>query len=93
MQIASYIVEYPSYDTCRPCTAVLPTIPGVVSLALSTVGKTMWYTQLATPRWAGINSKTCPGQVPASADCSSFVTWLYWYAGWGHWSHSGEQRT
>ncbi|KAJ3034458.1 hypothetical protein HDV00_005009 [Rhizophlyctis rosea] len=41
------------------------------------------YTQSVTPRWSGIHNKLCPksgGHNPPYADCSSFVTWIYWSA-------------
>jgi len=79
--------------------SVVATRQGIAALARSLVGKTINYTQ-SEKRWSGITSKTCPPAVPAFADCSSFVTWLFWttfgngtdYLNDGSWSW-GNTRT
>lgn len=56
---------------------------GIVTLLNNLVasGNTITYTQ-GSQRWSGISSWTCPvdNKVPAYADCSSFVTWVFWTA-------------
>ncbi|KAJ3037608.1 hypothetical protein HDV00_001496 [Rhizophlyctis rosea] len=45
-------------------------------------GQVITYTQ-GTSRWSGIDGNYCPksgGHNPPYADCSSFVTWIYWSA-------------
>lgn len=41
----------------------------------------------SSSRWSGISTWTCPvyNRVPAYADCSSFISWVYWtaYGAWG----------
>jgi len=36
------------------------------------------YSEDSVARWVGINDRICPMNVPATSDCSSFVTWIYW---------------
>ncbi|KAJ3170886.1 hypothetical protein HDU87_008652 [Geranomyces variabilis] len=66
-----------------PC-GVTKSRAGIVAAALQAhnTGKTISYTQAAGPRWAGIHDGLCPNknQLPPTADCSSFVTWIYWSA-------------
>lgn len=56
---------------------------GLVTLLRNLVagGKRISYTQGGS-RWSGISSWTCPvaNKVPTYADCSSFVSWVYWTA-------------
>ncbi|RIA80476.1 hypothetical protein C1645_838633 [Glomus cerebriforme] len=66
----------------RKCIEVTATREGLMQAALWTVnsGKSITYTQ-GPERWSGINHYVCPYvNVPPYADCSSFVTWLYWSA-------------
>ncbi|CAG8530199.1 8934_t:CDS:1 [Paraglomus brasilianum] len=72
-----------AYSDTRECGAVTATRDGLKAAALWTVQsqKTIQYTQDIPTRWSGIDNHTCPfTDVPAYADCSSFVTWLYWSA-------------
>jgi len=48
---------------------------------LAASGNTITYTQ-GSNRWSDISRWTCPvaNKVPAYADCSSFVTWVFWTA-------------
>ncbi|GBB94637.1 hypothetical protein RclHR1_23950002 [Rhizophagus clarus] len=67
----------------RKCIEVTATRDGLMNAALWVVnsGKTITYTQEFPQRWSGINNYVCPYvNVPPYADCSSFVTWLYWSA-------------
>ncbi|CAG8664153.1 11217_t:CDS:1, partial [Paraglomus occultum] len=67
----------------RKCSQVTPTRDGLKEAALWTVSsqKTIQYTQNSPNRWSGINNNVCPFvNVPPYADCSSFVSWLYWSA-------------
>jgi len=66
----------------RKCFQVTATRDGLKQAALWAVQsqKTIQYTQ-GTDRWSGIANYVCPFvDVPPYADCSSFVTWLYWSA-------------
>jgi cell wall-associated NlpC family hydrolase len=36
------------------------------------------YSEAMGPRWVGIRDKLCAPTVPATSDCSSMVTWVYW---------------
>lgn len=59
---------------------------GLVNVAKFEIGKPVSYTQNTVPgddRWSGINLWVCPFQYesinyPPKADCSSFVSWIYW---------------
>jgi len=57
---------------------------GLVTLLNNLVasGKTILYSQDATLRWSGIKNSICPvsNKVPTYADCSSFVSWVFWTA-------------
>ncbi|CAG8666724.1 4719_t:CDS:1, partial [Acaulospora morrowiae] len=66
----------------RKCKEVSATRDGLKEAALWAVNskKTIHYTQ-EYQRWSGIRNQVCPKvDVPPHADCSSFVTWLYWSA-------------
>jgi cell wall-associated NlpC family hydrolase len=61
---------------------VTATRDGLKQAALWTVdsGKSITYTK-GSSRWSGIKEYVLPHEnVPPCADCSSFVTWLYWSA-------------
>lgn len=71
-----------SENGLNKCTAVAPSRDGLKSAALWVAhsGKYISYTQ-GDKRWSGITGKKCPhSAVPEYADCSAFVTWLYWSA-------------
>lgn len=64
------------------CSAVQSSRQGIVNAALWTAssGKYITYSE-GSDRWSGIEDKVCPYQgVPATTDCSAFVTWIYWSA-------------
>jgi len=64
-----------------PCN-VAPTRQGITAAAMWAVNSKQYitYSQSAT-RWSGINNRVCPySKVPPIADCSSFVSWLFWSA-------------
>ena len=64
-----------------PCN-VAPTRQGIVSAAMWAVNSKHFIHYSQSPsRWSGIHNHVCPfSKVPPTADCSSFVTWLYWSA-------------
>jgi len=66
-----------SLDPRRCSSSPAATRDGLVGVAVTTVGKHIDYTE-STPRWSGIVDGLCPPSVPPTADCSAFVTWLYW---------------
>jgi len=71
----------PGLVKLAPCQ-VPATRQGIVAAALWAANsrKSISYSQ-GGDRWSGIAQKICPYQgVPAAADSSSFVTWLYWSA-------------
>lgn len=55
---------------------------GLVAVAHYELGKPVSYTQDWPDRWSGIRNWICPfrdfDNYPPYADCSSFVTWIYW---------------
>ncbi|CAG8518607.1 6987_t:CDS:1 [Paraglomus brasilianum] len=64
----------------RKCSGFPATREGLIAAAFKVVssGKIINYTQ-DPRRWSGINNGICPeDDVPPYADCSSFITWLYW---------------
>jgi len=64
-----------------PCN-VAPTREGIRAAAMWAVNSKQYitYSQSST-RWSGISQRVCPySKVPPVADCSSFVTWLFWSA-------------
>ena len=65
------------YRACR--YEVTATRAGLAAVARGAVGKALTYTQ-GSSRWSFKSSWTCPARVPPAADCSSFVTWIYWTA-------------
>ncbi|KAJ3048694.1 hypothetical protein HK097_010299 [Rhizophlyctis rosea] len=72
-----------SGSTSSPC-GIPKTRAGLAAAALwaHNSGQSISYTQGAS-RWSGITSRTCPksgGSNPSYADCSAFVTWIYWSA-------------
>lgn len=76
MQGTQYLVMYPNYQTCRPCTETAPSRAAVAAVAKSLVGKTLSYTQELSLgpspggwRWSGINGGStgyyrCPYSLP-----------------------------
>lgn len=78
-----------SVGALRACLEVSgSTRDAVVTLAknLANQNAAVTYTQ-GSSRWQGINSWVCPLKIttttfkaPAYADCSSFVSWLFWTA-------------
>eukprot|EP00878_Enallax_costatus_P013822 GHUV01014456.1.p1 GENE.GHUV01014456.1~~GHUV01014456.1.p1 ORF type:complete len:291 (-),score=72.36 GHUV01014456.1:1073-1945(-) len=65
----------------RPCSSVQPTREGLKAavVGIANSRQRITYTQ-STQRWSGINNHVCYPNIPPTADCSSFVTWVYWMA-------------
>lgn len=68
----------------RACLEVTAGRTGLVTLLrnLASSGKTISYSQDSIKRWSGIKNWICPvnNKVPTYADCSSFVSWVFWTA-------------
>lgn len=71
----------------RRCLEITANRPGLVKMALAianTKAYMNWVGKAEDPRgtlrWVGISKYVCPPKVPATSDCSAFVTWLYWAA-------------
>lgn len=68
----------------RACLEVTAGRTGLVTLLrnLAGSGKTITYSQDSIKRWSGIQNWICPvnNKVPTYADCSSFVSWVFWTA-------------
>jgi hypothetical protein len=75
----------PASSSCdmRKCIEVTAGRTGLVTMLknLAASGNKITYTQ-GSQRWSGISSWTCPAnnKVPTYADCSSFVSWVFWTA-------------
>jgi len=81
--LAALLVAHQATADTRQCTQVTASRQGLKDAALwvAHTGKSISYTQSSPNRWSAINKRVCPkAGVPASADCSAFVTWLYWSA-------------
>ena len=64
-----------------PCN-VAPNRQAIAAAAMWAVNSKQYISYSQSPsRWSGISQRVCPySRVPPVADCSSFVSWLYWSA-------------
>lgn len=77
---------HPAFADYRACKyEVTASRAGLAAAARSVVGKKITYISPSTynpARWTFNTGGrwVCPAKVPPSADCSSFVSWIYWTA-------------
>jgi len=77
-----FVVFAFSAQAAGPCSKVKPTRQGIADAAMWAYNSKKHITYSQSPsRWSGISQRVCPySKVPPIADCSSFVSWLFWSA-------------